>query len=215
MYRSRPYKKRSFKKSYSQKRIPFYKTPYPRPEIKQFALTNATAVGTYNYNYCLANPVDIPINAIIQGTGYNERIGTKIKITSIQINVFIEVTVATQDVCRVVVVWDDQANQVAPNFQGCFINSIAATEAYQDPQTRKRYQILYDKKNAVIAASPKSLWNINKYIKVGKEAMYRGINSPNSYGMNATGSITLWLISNKVGSEFRVGWNTKINYYDC
>ena len=46
--------------------------------------------------------------------------------------------------------------------------------------------------------------------------MYRGANQVlPTYQMNATGSITLWLISNKFGTEFKCGWNSRVSYYDC
>lgn len=84
-----------------------------KPEIKTVDtgfLFTIPAVGV--------GPQFILLNGTQQGTGTFNRIGTKINMRSFQLRASFEsvASQANQDVCRIMLVWDKNANKVVPTF---------------------------------------------------------------------------------------------------
>jgi len=192
---------------------------FQRSEIKEFAKNNALGGGSFTTIKFKNTPDNIPLNDVLQGTGFDNRIGAKINMLDITVKFFTffePVDGQSSDVLRIMIVLDRQANLNVPNFNSAMLGETAPVTCMQDPQTSSRYKILHD--HAFNAR-----WGTNYenreytiYKKLGVQAEYRG-NADTAYGAILANSVTLWAISNKSDnlSTSKIAYTARIRYTDC
>lgn len=87
------------------------------------------------------NPSITLLNGLVPGSGANERVGRKITIKSIQVQGYVG-TGANDDVTRLSLVVDTQANATAPNFADIYTSSNPA--ALREINNMPRFKVLWD-----------------------------------------------------------------------
>ncbi len=110
------------------------------PEVKHHDLTIAEPI----FN---AGAVDgTPWNAMLEGLGSEQRIGSKIHIHKVSFRGFLAPTAATdgEDVVRMLVVQDKQASGQTPTVAN--VLQTASTSSFRNRDTTKRFNILYDER---------------------------------------------------------------------
>lgn len=160
------------------------------------------------------------LNGITQGTDYNQRIGRKVMIKSIFARFTINnaVTTAAQgDVVRVMIIYDSQANGVAPNITD--VLQIAEFDSPMNLNNRDRFKVLHDKFHTMWACvyTTGALTTGNtipkfsqKYIKCNLEQIFGG--TGNTIGSIQTGSLYFLTISqNEIGA---VSLYSRVRYTD-
>jgi len=192
---------------------------FQRSEIKEFSVNNALGGGAFTTVKFKTPPDNIPLNDVIQGTGFNNRIGSKINMLDVTIKFFSffePVDNLSSDVLRIMLILDRQANLNVPNWQSAMLDEAAAVTCMQDPQTSSRYKILHD-------YAFNARWGTNYenreytiYKKLGVQAEYRG-NSDTPYGAILSNSLTMWAVSNKsqANGNSKVAYTARIRYTDC
>lgn len=168
-------------------------------------------------------------NLIASGSGFNNRIGRKIDMTSLHLHgVLTQTGTATtvNDYVRICVVYDRQTNGTIPTFADMFTNysqtSVTSTSAFSDlnPDERERYVILADWRMTLPATTTSGLngsndalqnsFNINRYIKLNLNTMYKGDTSPSVIGDIATGALFITTIGSlPAGSQ---GYNAVLSW---
>lgn len=147
------------------------------------------------------NGSSVVLNLIAPGNGSYNRVGRKIKITSVRLRGIIEVTLIPDVTTalmngvtvRMVVVYDKQPSGVLPTFDQIFgLTDQTGTEAttYLDPiryDNMDRFQVLRD---SLYTANPQAASDdgttnaktydlpFDEYIKVGRSTNYGGQSSP-------------------------------------
>lgn len=146
------------------------------------------------------------LNGITQGTDYNQRIGRKVQIKSVfcrwTINVNPAQLALQGDVVRLMIIYDAQANGVAPAITD--ILQIAEFDSPMNLNNRDRFKVLHDKFHTMWANTyAAGLGGIQtgtgcpkfsqKFIKCNMEEIFGG--TGNTIGSIQTGSIFFLTIS--------------------
>lgn len=85
----------------------------------------------------------VPLSLVAQGTDNINRIGDSIKYTSIEVEGFVSLNVATQDFIKIAVILDRQVNGALPNFANIYdLNTVTAAIAKRSRLTVDRYSVL-------------------------------------------------------------------------
>lgn len=144
------------------------------------------------------------VNGVAQGTDFTNRIGRKTVIKSLLFNASVVYNAAGSlpigDICRLMVVWDSQANSAAP----AVTDILATADPYSgmNLNNRDRFQIIWDKRfamnpatyaaGALTAGAPNTKW-ITKYKRCHKECIFS--NTGATIASIQTGSIYFLQIS--------------------
>lgn len=193
------------------------------------------------------NPTNPVAPHLAQGIGVTQRIGNKIYVTgwNIKCHFLTAPLCVNPTTIRMIIFYDNQfvdspvTPYGSPESLLYNIDSVAPvpnlitdpTIMQYNPNTRKRYKILYDKKfvldpyvvrvsNIVTATTTTSQVisrqkNVNVYIPIRKTIQYISNNSSNS---DVMGSVPLmWLFSNQSsgGNPPIVQFSGRLSYYDC
>lgn len=132
------------------------------------------------------------VNGISAGTAYNERIGRKIRIKSIQMNLGILSGVTNPARIRILVFIDRQANSQLLTIPANLIDNSVITQlskAFLNLDNRSRFNVLYDKL-VTIDSVMRTTMDIKMYRKKVFDVVYSGVG-------NTSGSIqtnALWVL---------------------
>lgn len=167
-----------------------------------------------------ANSTLTLINGITQGTDYNQRIGRQIKM----MNYFIRLTIAPQDTTtdtgsyRIMLVYDLQANGVAPTPTEVLVSNTTTSHINLD--NRDRFRVLMDISKTIggystvsgQAAVPGPVY-IKRFKKRPLDVQYSG--TTNTIGSIASGSLYLLCIASPpINQSISVEGNIRIRYTD-
>jgi len=146
-----------------------------------------------------------------QGTGEDDRIGDKIKPTSIVIEGNIQGP--NTHVFRLVVFkWKPYSTPVAGDiFTSAFLSTFNAVNAPYEYKSRDMYQILYDKKFDISASGP----NIKSFRKVIRSKKLSPINFTGTNTTTGTNKIWYALMQDGIGTLNSVYMNMRIFYEDA
>lgn len=151
-------KRKSTAKTVYRKKARITGKPYriysKKTEIKTKDTTNNTAVGVYTPYYATFDSNGIICNQIRQGSDYNERIGNKIRVKSIQISAYCFPSIpsdATRPIfspIRCLVVYDKQSNGNTFTNTGFFLDNSFVL-GFQDPAFAERYKVLVNSRQTM------------------------------------------------------------------
>jgi len=146
-----------------------------------------------------------------QGTGEDDRIGDKIKPTSIVIEGNIQGP--NTHVFRLVVFkWKPYSTPVAGDiFTSAFLGTFNAVNAPYEYKSRDMYQILYDKKFDISASGP----NIKSFRKVIRSKKLSPINFTGTNTTTGTNKIWYALMQDGIATLNSVYMNMRIFYEDA
>lgn len=93
-------------------------------------------------------PTFLLCNGVGAGTGFNERVGRKIKIKSIQLNSVTIVGTAAPARLRLMLVLDRQSNGSTPSIGNILDNTtiLVNSKAFMNLDNRARFSVIWDKK---------------------------------------------------------------------
>lgn len=189
-------------------------------EIKTYDRSNVNlgAPGVYNNPVILAMnlPTEVVLNDMAQGSGFNQRIGNKVMIKSVEIKAFISATINYSGVVRLVLAWDSQANSLGPSWNNMMDLQQAATLCSVDPSFFERYRVIVDKTQVMEFDEENNTCYFHEYRKINKNALYTGAGGGlGNYANIATGSITAFFISDVAAvGAIGVGYFSRIRYVD-
>lgn len=133
----------------------------------------------------------ILINGIAQGTDFNTRIGRKFQMKSLLLRFSVQrgSTATTAALARWMIVYDKQANAVAPAVTDILVTANAA--AFNNLSNRDRFIVIYDKILVIggTTGNDNSLMYQKKYRKMKMEVTNGG--TGNTIGSIATGALFL------------------------
>lgn len=169
-------------------------------EIKTLDRSNVGgSPGIYNPIVYAANiPTEICLNRLDVGASFNNRIGNKVRFTTIHLRATITLNPASTNPLgdvRVIVLYDKQANSTGPSFTNVYSGDFAVTNCMMDPSFFERYVTIIDKKYSMSLNSSNAVICVDEFRKVNKDSMYTGSATAN-YGNIASGSFTLYFVSN-------------------
>lgn len=168
-------------------------------EIKTLDRTNAGASpGVYNPIIYAGNiPTEICLNRLDQGVAANQRVGNKVRFTTLHLRATITLNPASANPLgdvRVIVLYDKQSNSTGPSFTNVYSSDFAVTNCMMDPSFFERYVTIIDKKYTMTLSSSTACISIEEFRKLNKDSMYTGSGTGN-YGNIASGSLTLYFVS--------------------
>lgn len=193
---------------------------YSAPRATELKAVDTVAT-TYSFNTAGAVAA-APLNVPVSGAAFYQRIGNKIAMKSLQLRGLIipsngNAAAVTEQICRVIIYYDRQANGAAPAVSDILLSTTSAgatsSQSYDfvNMNNRDRFLILMDEQvltpavgiNGATAASTvtqaidlngnaggaeQGQFNINRYIKLkGLEAQYKA--SAGNIGDIAAGAI--------------------------
>lgn len=186
------------------------------PELKTI---DSGSVGPTNFS--TAGAV-LLLNGVAQGDDYTNRIGRKITMKSIlmRFSVFSQATdnLQTGDILRVMIVYDNQSNGVAPT-----VANILQTASWDSPQNldnRDRFLVLADKvfnrpaaiyAAGVITAGQAGAASRKIYRKISLQTQFNGTGA--TVGSIAGGSVYMLTIS-AYGAQYDYYSNCRIRFTD-
>lgn len=140
------------------------------------------------------------LNGIGAGTGFNERVGRKIKIKTIQLNITVLVGSVVPARCRLMVVIDRQANGVAPTLGNILDTTLISSpsKAFMNLDNRARFSVIWDKK-FTLDTTTYTLRDFNVFKKKLIDVTYNGIT--NGIGSIATNSLYLVAMSDAAAAN--------------
>lgn len=203
-----------------------------KSEIKTLDTTNAGAVGSYTPYYATWDSSGIFCNQVAQGPSYNQRIGNKIKIKSIQVSAYCFPTLPADTTrplftpVRCIVVYDRQANGNTFTNTGFFLNNSFIL-GYQDPAFADRYKVLVNCRQTMVhyptATGPGEtdtstlLFEEYRKFKRPLDVLYNG--GTGTIGELQTGAIWCLFFSDSpstggTNNRITVHYDIRIRYYD-
>lgn len=203
-YRKKPIKK------YRKKRT-FYKRRYRRNLYKIGRFMNVefkqhNVDGSYNLQDNLQTQ---QLCLIAQGTNDNQRIGNSIKITSIMIRGFVTFNqTATASMCRMILVWDKQANEAALTAGDLLESEDVSSNLNID--NGKRFTVLWDKYFTLYAEKP--IIAIKYYRKLNHKIRYD--NAAAAITSITEGNLCLVRISNESVNYPVASLDMRLRYVD-
>ncbi len=133
------------------------------------------------------------INAMAQGMKDTERIGDKVKITSVEMNFISKIsedsTIQTNRM-RVIVIWDKQNSITLPSDFILTTGTTNAPEGFYNYDKRKEFVVLFDRKYNLIDED-KRLVSIHLFKKVNKLTQFNSATTTIN-----TGALKLIFLSN-------------------
>jgi len=137
-------------------------------------------------------PTFLLVNGVGAGTGFNERVGRKIKIKSIQLNGVVIVGTAVPARVRLMLVLDRQANGSTPSIGNILDNTtiLVNSKAFMNLDNRARFSVIWDKK-VTLDAVMKTQVDYSVFKKKLIDVTYSG--TTNGIGSISTNSI--WFVA--------------------
>lgn len=185
------------------------------PELKAIDVdpttTTITSTGTL-----------VLLNGAAQGTDFTNRIGRKIKMTSLFIRAFIypEDDITLESLLRVSIVYDSDANGAAPAITD--ILKSASPIALMNLNNRDRFEVLMDKQYMIgktnntatqALTNGNNLFDFKEYITLDHDTIFGGTGA--TIADIKTGSIYLMMISSTAGTDCpNMSYATRIRFND-
>lgn len=184
---------------------------------------------SYQLTNCAAGGVLTFVSGVTQGADYYQRIGRKIRITSIQLEAAILPQFEGEpDRCRVLVVWDKQPNGAAlPPVTNILTDQGGGATSYSfmNLDWRERFQVLMEETFTLgfvrttgdpayypYSVSP-AVANISRYKEVDLTVEFQG--TDNTLGSVSTGAIYVLTIGSRSGGTcLRCSWNFRMRFTD-
>lgn len=207
-----------------------------RPEVKWVDYPTTTS----NFRSAATPPTAVSIFTPLQGAAGFNRIGQKVTLKSLRVRgQVMNIATATQDVGRIIVVYDKQANAALPNWAD-LITSISAAGAATtnvlcglNMANRERFIVLADEMlllpsvtNAgglgvltnlgAINTSDKnpSMFNFDRFIRLrDMEAHFNNTNG-GTFADVQTGSLNIFFVSGN-DAQYSCIWNARVRYSDA
>lgn len=176
------------------------------------------------------------LNLVSAGSSYNNRIGRKTAMKSLYINGLFrpQSTVANDAYCRVIVVYDMQANGVLPAWADIVLSqtqAIATTASTAldnvNLNNRDRFRIILDHRvvlpqysGAAVATGPvyptSTEIQFHEFRKLGRiETNYKADSSPAVIGDVATGSLIMFTFGDQAaGASYNLVCTTRVRFED-
>lgn len=201
----------------------------PKQELKAFD----TAFLGNNFHTIAGVPAFQLLNPVVNGAELYQRVGRKLYMKSLHIRGnIVQTATSTQDIGRILVVYDSQCNAAAPAIAALLqdSNAGAATNALSEINltNRARFKILRDKQiifpSATLAGGVQTnqafqeqyehSFSVNEFIKLGGlEAEYNGVNAGN-IGDITSGAIFLVCVMETNDAVWQFQYTARLRYYD-
>lgn len=201
----------------------------PKQELKAFDVA-ATGI---NFDTPANPPVFVALNAVVNGAELYQRVGRKIYMKNIHIRGFVVNTAtSTQDMGRILVVYDSQPNIAFPTIAQLLqdSNAAAATSGLSEINltNRARFQILRDYQVLLPSATNtagvltnfemtdqiKNSFNIDMFIKLkGLESVFNGTNGGTIADITS-GSIFITCVTQNNNAEWAFEFTSRLRFYD-
>lgn len=164
------------------------------------------------------------LNGVATGTDFTDRIGRKIimKSVSIQGYLYPEDSNVTENLARIMLVYDSQSNQAAPAMTDILKTSTALSQL--NLNNRERFRVLYDSFNAMAgqnyvtatltyAGSPTTAL-VKQYIKLNHDVIYSGTTA--AAASIQTGGLYLVTVGiGAVGTGQLYGASARVRFIDA
>lgn len=151
------------------------------------------------------------ISGIAEGTDYDDRIGKKIVIKSVQIKGFMannDSTLGDTTVIRLMIVRDNSFAGTAPAISDLLLNSNAYSLRNPRPDLLRKYTVLYDTFRANDRDNPSNVFG--KYRKLNQQAIFDGA----SISSVSKGSLYVVMLSNRSTDIPTVAWQSMVKFID-
>ena len=192
-------------------------------ELKTLDRSNAaSSPGVYNIIYASNAPDEIVLNNLNVGSGFNQRIGNKVRGISLHVRARITMVNGanppSSDV-RVIVIYDKQSNSTGPSFNNIYANEFAITMCYMDPSFFERYVTIIDKRYSMVLTADNNTICVDEYRTLSKDTMYTG-SGGTGFANIASGGLCLFFVSDDTpavstgATRFEVRYNTRFRYLD-
>ena len=206
------------------------KTITPKPEIK----TVDVPLTSSNFRLFATPPIPILLNGSQTGAGFWNRIGSKIRMKSIQMKgSIVQALTSVEGYLRMVVVYDKQANGAFPTLSTVFEtrdNAGAQTNtvySMMKTESRDRFEILKDETwrspsatyTAGVQTNGPSFpgvdneFEFNCFVKLkNRKATYNA--STGAIGDITTGSLFVYFIAAGTDNAWTCNWTSRLRFYD-
>lgn len=151
------------------------------------------------------------ISGIAEGTDYDDRVGKKIVIKSVQIKGFMankDSTLGATTVIRLMIVRDNSFSGTAPAISDLLLNSNAYSLRNPRPDLLRKYTVLYDTFRANDRDNPHNLFG--KYRRLNQQAIFDGA----SVSSVSKGSLYVVMLSNRATDIPTVSWQSMVKFID-
>lgn len=231
-------KKRHHRREYGSSRSRMIALPRLTKAVDQYVLPGAAGTATsLSLNSTVAYTL---LNAIQNGSGPTQRIGSKIKLAGVQLRLALKTLRSStdlQEAWRVIIVYDRQPNGAAPtvstltgglDYAGSEIQADGIFDMIH-PSNRDRYIVLYDKTvrprymsttagpvaPVSAVAGDQQYMLINKFVKIpGFPTVYGASSTPPVVGDIRTGSLYVITMGNVAsGSETQCLYGSMRTFY--
>lgn len=165
-----------------------------------------------------ANSTIIPINALGQGQDFNQRIGRKITMKSIQIRYQMNQILAPAGIqlsTRVLIVYDRQPTGALPAVQDILTTQLTCN-GYVNLNNRQRFWILMDKIHCMDTAGPKSIME-KRFIRLGRKGVDATYNSVLGTIADISSGALYVIVQNGtpvLGNDMGLLMSTRVKYTD-
>jgi len=167
------------------------------------------------------------MNGVGTGTDFNQRIGRRINVTSIQLRGYFDLNQTTStdiDACRMMIVQDCQPNGVTPNLSDVLTvdptSGLVHPNAFMNLNNRERFKVIWDKLIS-LGCYERNVGNIfynaKPYIDV-----YKRVNIPvefsatgNTIGSIATNSILFFIFGSAGTATWKFSTNARLRFTDA
>lgn len=202
----------------------------PKGEIKTVDI-NPTS---NNFRLVATPPTGNLLNGLQTGAGYFNRIGSKIRMKSIQLRgVITQSATAVEGYLRMLIVYDKQSNGTLPDLVDIIESrnnaGTALTTIYSQAKTenRERFEIIRDKvwrnpsatftggvqTNGPSYPGVDDSWEFNEFIKLNsKKVSYK--NSTGGISDITTGSLMVFFFCAGTDSAWTCNWSSRLRFYD-
>lgn len=141
------------------------------------------------------------LNGVGAGTGFNERVGRKIRIKSIALSIHFFIGAVTPSRFRIIVFVDRQANSAAVTAANLIDTATGGGQistSYMNLDNRARFKFLYDKK-FVMDTTTFTLKTFKMYKKIVLDTVYSG--TTNAIGSIQTNAVWCVLLSDNAATQ--------------
>lgn len=151
------------------------------------------------------------ISGISEGTDYDDRVGKKITLKSVQIKGFMannDATLGDTTVIRLMIVRDNSFSGTAPAIADVLLNSNAYSLRNPRPDLLRKYTVLYDTFRANDRDNPHNVFG--KYRKLNSQAIFDGATVADAN----KGALYVIMISNRSTDIPTVAWQSMVKFID-
>ena len=169
-----------------------------------------SAAASYNSTVNNTGVVEL-LSGIAEGTDYDDRIGKKITLRSVQIRGHAlnnDTTLGNSTIMRLLIVRDNTLSGSAPAISDILLNTTVYSVRNPAPEKLKSYTVLYDKSFDTFREKP--VVRFSKYKKLGTSAIFDGATVAD---VNK-GSLYAIMLSNRSSNLPTFQYQTMIKYVD-